>query len=261
MVAKRRKKMKRAGTGKNNTTNNARAAAAAAAKKNPSGSAVPITLISVRNTNKGPRIQPSSPGKRGLSGDSLENVSSHVKDNTMNGDMQRTSTTSNNTSSHKRTSSSSSSSSSSDEEGSETYTRSRRKDDKARDNHEQRGNETEAVTHKDIYNIVQGNMGANRNDKREGSQAFDVARDLAYSWMKCLDKDQYNFSNGIVASFISDQLNLFPEETPSMSNVVKENLRMGKHAWWFKINVFVRDAIKNSRAYACAKLRKGLRRK
>jgi hypothetical protein len=40
-----------------------------------------------------------------------------------------------------------------------------------------------------------------------------------------------------------------------MSGVVKDNLRMGENAWWFKVNGFVRDAINNSRAYACAKLR------
>jgi hypothetical protein len=98
-------------------------------------------------------------------------------------------------------------------------------------------------------------MSAIKNDAREGSQAFDVASDLVYSWMKFLDDEQYNSSNGIVASFISDQLNLFPEETPSMSGVVKDNLRMGENAWWFKVNGFVRDAINNSRAYACEKLR------
>jgi hypothetical protein len=79
--------------------------------------------------------------------------------------------------------------------------------------------------------------------------------------MKFLDEDQFNSSDGIVASFISDQLNLFPEETSSMSIIRKENLRMGRNAWWFKVNGFVRDAINNSRAYACAKLRKDLRRK
>jgi hypothetical protein len=46
-----------------------------------------------------------------------------------------------------------------------------------------------------------------------------------------------------------------------MSIIRKENLRMGRNAWWFKVNGFVRDAINNSRAYACAKLRKDLRRK
>jgi hypothetical protein len=242
------------GTGRKDTRNNTRPAVA---EKKSSGSAVPITPNQERNTNKEhERILSSSPGRRGATGVALEDASSPMKENTMNG----ATTTSNSSFHQRRSSSSSSSSSSSDDESSDTDERNGRTIDKVRDN-EQKENETGTATHEEMYKIAQGNMGAIKNDKREGSKAFDVARDLVYSWMKFLDEDQYNSSNGIVASFISDQLNLFPEETPSMSNVVKENLRMGKNAWWFNVNGFVRDAINNSRAYACAKLRKGLRRK
>ena len=253
-MASRKGKNKRVDSaGKKDT----QAAVAGKGKKNDSESAVPVTPTPVSNSKKGPRNQ--SPVGRGPTGASLEHASSPVKDN-----MRRTTGTSliNNSSVERRGSNSSTSSSNSttEDEDSETEGKDRRTNDKVREN-EIRGNEKPADTYEEIYNKVQGNMGANRNDKREGAQAFDVARDLVYSWMKFLDEEQYNSSDGIVASFISDQLNLFPEEKPSMSNVVKENLRMGKHAWWFKVNIFVRDAINNSRAYACAKLRKGLSRK
>eukprot|EP00978_Attheya_sp_CCMP212_P025946 scaffold84441_cov30-Attheya_sp.AAC.1 len=254
-MASKRKNKRVDSAGKKDTQ--AAVAGTGTGKKNQSESAVPVTPTQVSNSKKGPRNH--SPLRRGPTGASLENALSPAKDN-----MQHTTSTTliNNSSVERRDSNSSSSSSNStteDEEESETEERDRRTKDKVRDN-EKRGNEKEADTYEEIYNKVQGNMGANRNDKREGAQAFDVARDLVFSWMKFLDEKQYNSSDGIVASFISDQLNLFPEETPSMSNVVKENLRMGKHAWWFKVNIFVRDAINSSRAYACAKLRKGLRR-
>eukprot|EP00978_Attheya_sp_CCMP212_P031440 scaffold118822_cov49-Attheya_sp.AAC.2 len=35
---------------------------------------------------------------------------------------------------------------------------------------------------------------------------------------------------------------------------------MGENAGWFKVTTYVHDAINNSLAYACARLRKGLRR-
>eukprot|EP00978_Attheya_sp_CCMP212_P031280 scaffold117631_cov25-Attheya_sp.AAC.1 len=130
-------------------------------------------------------------------------------------------------------SSSSSSNSSIDDESDDTNKNRRRKEENHR-NYEQKENGTRTATHEEMYLIAQGSMGAIKNDSRESTKAFAVAKDLVYCWMKFLDKDQFNSSDGIVASFISDQLNLFPEETSSMSIIRKQNLRMERNAWWFK---------------------------
>eukprot|EP00978_Attheya_sp_CCMP212_P020585 scaffold59112_cov33-Attheya_sp.AAC.1 len=223
-------------------------------KEKASGGAVSVTPAketASASTGKEVSFQTASPRRRAATGIALENESSPVKETIMNGERHATTTS-------KSFSCSSSSNSSSDDESDDTN-ENRRKEENQR-NYEQRENGTGTATNEEMYQIAQGNMGAIKNDTREATKAFAVARDLVYSWMKFLDEDQFNSSDGIVASFISDQLNLFPEETSSMSIIRKDNLRMGKNAWWLKVNGFVRDAINNSRAYACAKLRKGLRR-
>eukprot|EP00978_Attheya_sp_CCMP212_P031230 scaffold117390_cov72-Attheya_sp.AAC.2 len=194
------------------------------------GGAVHVTLLvkqtASASTSKEVQFPSASPRRHGATGVGLENVSLPVKETIMNGDTHAT-TTSNNFSYSRDNGQTSSSSSSSDDESDDTN-KNMRKEEKEH-NYEQKENGTGTATHEEMYNIAQGNMGAIKNDTREGSKAFDVARDLVYSWIKFLDEDPFNSSNGIVASFISDQLNLFPEETPSMSSVRKDNLRMGMY--------------------------------
>eukprot|EP00978_Attheya_sp_CCMP212_P022151 scaffold65736_cov55-Attheya_sp.AAC.2 len=142
----------------------------------------------------------------------------------MNGDTHATTTSHSNSYGRDNEKSSSSSSSSSDDGSFETDQNRKKEIISKERNYGQKENETRTATNEEMYQIAQGNMGAIKNDTRDATKAFAVARDLVYSWMKFLDEDQFNSSDGIVASFISDQLNLFPEETSSMSSIKEKTI-------------------------------------
>ena len=76
--------------------------------------------------------------------------------------------------------------------------------------------------------------------------------------MKFIDEDEFFNAEGIVSTFICDQLDLYCVDA-NMSQLQRNNIRLCKSLWWFMVNTWVRDVVNNGHSYTCANLKGGLR--